>query len=132
MISEKQVKALINTKLEGTDVYLVDVSIDAANRISIEIDHNDGVSIQRCVEVSRHVENALDRDTEDFELQVSSPGLDKGFKVLQQYHKNEGKEIEVKLKEGRKLKGILLSVQEDGFTIEIRKKERIEGKRKSS
>lgn len=130
MITENQVRTLLEDKLEGTDLYIVDVAVDAANKIRVEIDHFEGVSIKRCVEVSRYLENALDREKEDFELQVSSPGLDKGFKVMQQYHKNIGKEVELKLKEGGKLKGILTEVKDNGVKLETKRKERIEGKKK--
>ena len=85
MITEKVIRTLIDEKLGGSETYLVDLSVSSSNQIKIELDRMEGVSIDECVAMSRHIESALDRETEDFELQVSSPGLDQPFKVFQQY-----------------------------------------------
>jgi ribosome maturation factor RimP len=79
---------------------------------------------------SRAIENSLDRDTEDFELEVSSPGLDAPFKVKEQYLKNIGRKVEVLLKDGHTYKGILLDYGFNNFSVEITKRVRIEGKKK--
>ncbi len=130
MISELNIKSLIEEKLEGTENFLVDVTVSSNNQIRVELDHPDGVKIDDCVAMSRHIESCFDRENEDFELQVSSPGLDHPFKVLPQYKKNIGREVSVLKVNGDKLKGILTAVDENEVEIEYATKEKIEGKKK--
>ena len=132
MIEKSLVNSLVEEKLKGTDYYLVDVSISPDNVISIEIDNDGGVSIDDCVELSRYVEEKLDREKEDFELEVGSSGITSPFKILRQYLKNIGKEVEMLLKNGIKLTGILKDADENGATITIGKKVKADGlKRKT-
>ncbi|WP_163709842.1 ribosome assembly cofactor RimP [Mangrovibacterium lignilyticum] len=129
MIEKSKIIQLIEEKLTD-DQFIVDVEISPANQISILIDSEIGITIDHCVAISRQVEGNLDRETEDFELQVASAGLGQAFKVFRQYVKNIGSEVEVVLKDGRKLEGILKSANEGGFELETSKKERVEGKKK--
>jgi ribosome maturation factor RimP len=76
----------------------------------------------------RHIENGFDRDVEDFELQVSSPGLDMPFGVIEQYYKNEGKKVSVVDNDGLKYTGILKNVTKGGFDLETEVK--VKGKTK--
>lgn len=99
------------------------------NKIIVLIDREGGVGINQCVEVSRFIEKSLDRDAEDFELEVSSAGLDAPFKVLRQYQKNIGKEVDVKLADGKKVKGQLIEANEKGITVQQVSKEKIEGRK---
>ncbi len=81
-----------------------------------------GITIDECGELHRYVEKNLDRNIEDYELQISSPGLDSPFKVIEQYYRNEGSKIEVVSKEGQKMTGILKNVTEGGFELETERK----------
>lgn len=130
MITVEQVKALIEDKLVEKDCFVVELEIASGNQINIEVDGLNGFSIQDCVEFSRAVENNLDREVEDFELHVSSPGLDKPLRVIQQYQKNVGRDVKVVLKEGNVVKGELKKVDEGGIMVEYSYKEKIEGKKK--
>ena len=127
MIDRQQVIDLTNEWLADKEYFLVDVTISKDDKITVEIDHAEGVWIEDCAELSRHIENGLSRDAEDFELEVGSAGLGQPFKVTQQYKNHIGLEVEVLTKDGKKLKGILKDATEDGFTITITKKEKIEG-----
>lgn len=129
MISDLHIRELAEKALEGTDSFLVDVHVTPMNKIIVLIDRNGGVNISQCVEVSRFIEKSLDRDAEDFELEVSSAGLDQPFKVLRQYEKNIGREVDVKLADGKKVKGELVSATADGITLKQVVKEKIEGKK---
>ena len=100
----------------------MDVTVQPGNTIVVEIDNREGVDIDRCVELSRFIESKLDRDTEDFELEVGSAGLTSPFKVLGQYRKNIGNEVEVLTKGGVKLSGVLKDAGEERFTVTITKK----------
>lgn len=129
MIDKKKIIQLVSEKLDE-GMFLVDVSVNAGNVIQIFVDSIDGVTIDQCVAISRHVETSLDRDREDFELQVSSPGLTENFKVTEQYLKNTGKEIEIVTKSGEKLKGVLLRADAEGIELETSSREKTEGHKK--
>ena len=130
MITEKQVLELIKEKLEEKNCFVVELEVRSGNDILLEVDGVEGFSIEDCMEFSRAIEHNLDREEEDFELHVSSPGLDKPFRVIQQYHKNIGRDVKVVLKEGSVVKGELKEVDDDGIVVEYSYKERIEGKKK--
>jgi len=112
------------------EYFIVQVIVKPGNAIEIVIDGNNGVNIQKCVEISRQVENKLDRETEDFELSVLSAGLSNPFLVHRQYLKNIGKKVEVKLRDENVVTGILTQVDSEGFNIETFELEKIEGKNK--
>ena len=112
----------------GDDLFLVDVAISADNHIVVEIDSYEGsVSIDNCVAITRAVEQAFDRDKEDYELEVGSAGLTSPLKVKAQYVKNIGNDVEVLTTQGTKLKGVLSEVGDDTFTIKVAKKVKPEG-----
>jgi ribosome maturation factor RimP len=106
---------------------LVDVVISKDDKITVEIDHAEGVWIEDCAELSRHIENGLNGEADDYELEVGSAGLGQPFKVIQQYRNHIGLEVEVLTKEGKKLKGILKEANENDFALAISKKEKVEG-----
>jgi len=112
------------------DQFIVEVTVGQANQISVLLDSDAGITIDDCIQVSRHIEGSLDREAEDFELQVSSAGLGQPFKVHRQYLKNLGKEVEVVLTNGLKQTGILKNVNESGFDLEVSKNEKLEGQKK--
>lgn len=130
MISKEKIQDIIEPIVEEKEAFIVDINVSTSNKIHVEIDSLKGFTINDCVEVSRLVESKLDRDEEDFELEVSSAGLSEPFKVIQQYQKNIGNDVETITKEGKKIKGILTEVNNDGFVIEEAKKVKVEGKKK--
>ena len=131
MIDKQQVISIaekwLNTK-EG--YFLVDVDVTLDNRIVVEIDQAEGVWIDDCVDLSRFIEASLDRDVEDYELEVGSAGIGQPFKVLQQYINHIGQEVEVLPKSGAKLKGILVSADEKGFAVQVQQKQKVEGSKR--
>jgi|TARA_B110000483_G_scaffold74384_1_gene92579 ribosome maturation factor RimP len=130
MITKKSISDLINQAIEGTDIFLVDLIISPSNQMVVEIDKVPAISIKECVSVSRHIERSLDREVEDFELSVTSPGLDKPFKKIEQYQKNVAKDLKVTLLDGTLLKGNLVSVTEEGIELTWMEKVKVEGKKK--
>lgn len=127
MIEKKVVSQLIEEKLASSSNYLVDVVIKPGNLIVVEIDNDEAVSIDDCAEFSRYLEEHLDRDVEDYELEVGSAGITSPFKVLRQYVKNIGNEVEMLLKNGSKLTGVLKSADENGVVVSVEKKVKPEG-----
>lgn len=127
MIEKKTVCQIVEEWLQGKNYFLVEVNISPDDKIVVEIDHKDGVWIEDCVALSRYIESKLDRDHEDYELEVGSAGVGQPFKVLQQYINYVGKEVEVLTKDGQKLHGLLKDADEAGFTVTCRKKVKPEG-----
>ena len=118
MIEKQKIEGLVKEFITGTGLFLVSVKISSGNRIVVQADKNEGITIDECAAIHRHIENGLDRDIEDFELQVSSPGLDLPFCVIEQYHKNEGKKVEVLDNDGSKYTGKLKNITDGGFELE--------------
>jgi ribosome maturation factor RimP len=130
MILKKQILKLIEKKLTDDGFFPVEVNVASGNRIEVLIDSDKGVPIGYCVEISRLIENSLDRDIEDFELEVSSPGIGEPFKVFKQYLKCVGRPVEVLTMDGRSQRGILDEVKDHGFVVKEEKKVKPEGKKK--
>ena len=127
MIDKNIISQLVNEKLASSDNYLVDVVIKPGNLIVVEIDNDEGVCIDDWAELSRYVESHLDREVEDFELEVGSAGITSPFKVLRQYIKNIGNEVEMLLKNGTKLSGVLKAADENGVIVTVEKQVKPEG-----
>jgi ribosome maturation factor RimP len=129
MITEAQVRKVLEEQLEGSPFFLVDVVVKPGSIIDIEVDKPEGITIGECREISKKVEAVFDREQEDFELTVSSPGLEKPFRVPQQYWKNVGRSVTVELLDGNKLEGKLILAQGDNIEVESRSREKVEGKK---
>ena len=130
MIDKTLVKSLVDEWLNDKAYFLTDLTVSADDRIVVEIDHEDGVWIEDCVALSRHIEDGLNRDEEDFELEVGSAGIGQPFKVLRQYEIHQGEDVEVLTKEGRKLKGALQDVTAENFTVVCQEKVKAEGEKR--
>ena len=130
MIDKNVVRNLVEEWLQDKEYFLVDVEISPDDRKEVEIDHADGVWIEDCVELSRYIEDRLDRDEEDYELEVGSAGLGQPFKVPQQYVNFIGKNVEVLDSDGKKVKGVLKSVDGNDFTVTVAEKVKQEGKKR--
>ena len=118
MIEKSNIEKLVNEFIKGTDIFLVAVKVSSSNRITILADTMQGINIDECVALHRHIEKNLDRNMKDFELQVSSPGIDMPFGVIEQFYKNEGKQVEVVDNEGARFTGNLKNVTIGGFELE--------------
>ena len=130
MIDKNIVRRLVDEWLEGKEYFLVDIQISPDSKVVVEIDHADGVWIEDCVELSKCIEENLSRDEEDYELEVGSAGLGQPFKVPQQYINFIGKEVEVLDHDGRKVSGILKSVDGNKFVVSVNEKVHVEGKKR--
>ncbi|WP_430933761.1 ribosome assembly cofactor RimP [Saccharicrinis sp. 156] len=130
MITKEQILEIITEKIEADGCFIVEVKVSATNKIMVLIDSMDGINIDYCIQISRLIESSFDREEEDFELEVSTPGLGQPLKVLNQYKKNIGREVEVTPFESAPFKGKLTQVYEDHFSVEEEKKVKIEGKKK--
>lgn len=127
MIEKKLVSQIVEEWLADKDYFLVEVAISPDDKIVVEIDHREGVWIEDCVELSRFIESKLNREEEDYELEVGSAGIGQPFKVLQQYVNHIGSEVEVLTKAGKKLTGVLREADAEKFVVGLVQKIKEEG-----
>jgi ribosome maturation factor RimP len=120
MIDKFKVLDIVKDVLEGSDKYLVNMKITPDNRIFVDIDGDNGINIDDCIEVSRAIENSLNRDEEDFELNVSSAGADSPLKMPRQYRRHVGRELSVEPFDGEKVEGRLTEAGDTQFTIKTK------------
>jgi ribosome maturation factor RimP len=129
MITVDRVTKLVEEKLEGTDMFIVELSVKPGNKIEILVDRDSGLALEDCLSVSRHVEGNLDREIEDYSLDVSSPGVGRPLKLKRQYVKNVGRTVNVKRTDGTIVEGILVSSDDEKIVIHTRTREEVPGKK---
>ena len=130
MIDTERIREIIDEKLAGTDLFLVGIRQSPSNEIEITIDSDTSVGLDRCAELSRAVEEAFDRDAEDFELTVMSAGIGQPLTMLRQYRKLIGREVEAVLKDGSKLTAVLKDASAEALTLSYSEKVAVEGKKR--
>ena len=120
MVTVEAITELIEQRIKETDIFVVEVAVKAGNVIRVYVDRPDGISIDECVKISRHLNEMMDREVEDFALEVSSPGLTAPLKVKQQYEKNLGRSIDILFLDGDRLTGKVKSVLDKGVILETK------------
>jgi ribosome maturation factor RimP len=131
MLKRESIIKLAEEKAKEIEAFLVDVIITTSNKIIVEVDSFTNIRINDCATISRYIESNLDREIEDFELEVSSPGLESPFKVFKQYQKAIGKKVSVLQNNGIKIEGELLEANEKELQVKFEKIEKnIETKKK--
>ena len=130
MVIKELIEELIKEYITDNQLFLVDIEISRENDITVTIDSFLGIDIEHCVRISRLIEQGLNRDDEDFSLTVTSAGLDQPFKVPEQYIKFLGKEVDIILKKGTKIKGILSGFENNTAEISTTVMEVVPGKKR--
>lgn len=121
----------IQEQIVARNLYIIEIKISKDNDVEIVIDSENGiVELDDCVEISRFFETCFDREKEDYSLTVTSAGLDQPFKVLKQFVKAIGSEVEVALKGGKKLIATLTAADENGIELKYSQRETVEGSKK--
>jgi ribosome maturation factor RimP len=123
MLLKEEIKKYASEKALEINGFVVDVNISANNVITIFFDKNNGVLVDDCLVISKYIQEKFDKDVEDYELTVCSPGLTNPLKVKQQYIKNIGKEVSVKTNDGKRKIGILKNFETD-LVLEVLKKKK--------
>ena len=118
MIRKEDIGQLIRKYPGGEDFFIVDIHVSPSNKITVIADRTKGISIDECARISKFIEQNLDREKEDYELVVSSPGLDSPFTVIEQYRKNIGENIKIQLANGETHKGKLYGIKKDNILLE--------------
>ena len=122
MITEEQVRELVEKQIKGSELFLVDIIISGSNDIRVLLDSMEGVRIEQCADLSRWLTVELDLIDENHSLEVSSPGVDTPLVLRQQYEKNIGRDVEVLFTDGKKKKGRLLAISDTGIELEVGEK----------
>jgi ribosome maturation factor RimP len=94
---EKVNGLVVEALLEKPYVFLIDLTITDSFKVIVNLDGDNGVALQDCIDVSRFIENNLDREEQDFSLEVASVGVGSPLKMIRQYKKNVGRTLIVKL-----------------------------------
>ncbi|MBP8959176.1 MAG: ribosome assembly cofactor RimP [Bacteroidales bacterium] len=128
MVDKKKIEELVRQYINDTDIFLVDIKVNQRNKITVIVDTREGITIEQCADLNLYLERNLNRDEEDFELQVSSPGIGTPFHVREQYLKSQGKTVEVIDYENNRYTGTLHNITDNGFELECNPKQT--GKRK--
>ena len=131
MINKETVENIAQEWLRDKEYFLVDVTLGEDNKISVEIDHQDGVWIDDCAELSRFIEEKLGTEGEDYDLEVGSAGLGQPFRVRRQYEIHIGSPVETQTRDGHKYQGTLVEVSDEGFSMEVEQKVKPEGAKRA-
>ncbi len=122
-MEQKRVLDLLKEALqENESLFVVDVKFSDANKINITLDGDDGINLKECIRISRYIENDLDRDEEDFSLEVSSSDIAAPIKIIRQYNKNIGRIVKLKTLT-EKFEGTLIKVNENDIELEWKARE---------
>ncbi len=130
MIKAADIENVVRQRTDADGVFIVELTVSTDNVIRLVVDHKQGISIDYCAELTHLIENNFDRNIEDYELEVSSAGIGCELKVLGQFEKNLGNEVEVTYPNGSHKNGILTAADEGGFEVDIDERIQVEGQKK--
>ena len=119
MSFKEKVQHLLNTALEERqDLFLIELKISEGNKINVVIDGDNGVNLQDCIDISRAIEHNLDREEEDFSLEVASAGATSLLRLARQYKKNLGRKLKVKKNSGEEIEAEITAADDNNITLE--------------
>lgn len=131
MIDKQELKTWVENKLQGTGYELITLQVSAQNDILIEVDKMEGVDVDFCAELNHYLVEQLDaQGVEDYSLEVGSVSLTAPFVAKMQYQKHLGHDVEVLAADGKKYRGVLVSVDEATFALEAEVMVQVEGKKR--
>lgn len=119
---KEKVEQLISEGVEGTDIFLVKLTVSSSNDINVLLDSDSGLTLANCRTVSRAIESNLDREEEDFSLTVSSAGIGEPL-ALRQYKKNVGRKVQVTLTEGEIIEAKMVAADDKVVELEWKSRE---------
>ncbi len=127
MISVSTIEKALEEKIHGTDLFLVDVAVKPSGQVFVEVDKDPAISISELAGLNRHLERYFEGEADDFDIRVSSPGLDRPLRHARQFAKNIGREVKLVLLDGSSVEGELAGMEEEGLELIIKKK--VKGKK---
>jgi len=132
MIQAINIKEIAYSKVKEMNCYLVDIKVSKNNDIKVTFDKKEGISLDDCVSLTKHIEEKLDREIEDFSLSVSSPGIYSPFIVPNQFFKNYNNKVDILMKSGQMFQGILQEFDCKTETIHLKSKKNLKNNFKLS
>ncbi len=130
MITESDIRQIVAQRLEQDDCFIVEAKVSKDNDITLVVDSLKGISVDYCIELSHLIEDSLDRNVEDFSLEVSSAGIGCVLQVPMQFVKNIGNEVEITHLNGSRTKGVLTAADNDHFEVDCEERVVVEGAKK--
>ncbi len=130
MIDCKKITEIAERILEGSDLFVVDCTCSPSNDVELVVDSDTSVPIDACVKLSDAINEAFDRDEEDFSLTVASAGIGSPLKVYRQYAKLVGRPVEVLLASGTKILATLTAATPSSITLSYDEKRTVEGRKR--
>ncbi len=128
MITSEHVRQMVQHHLEGTTHFLVAVELRPGNKLVVEVDNDRAITLQELADLNRAVREDMGPEADDFEMQFSSPGMGRPFKVERQYQKHIGRLVDVLLLDGRSLQGRLASHDQHGIGLHIQHPSKVKGR----
>ena len=128
MVTEQQVRHSLERHLEGTTHFVVDVAVRPGPKVVVEVDNDKAITLEELARLNKAVREDLGDAADDCELQFSSPGMGRPFKVARQYHKHVGRVVELLFTDGRVLEGMLVSYNENEMGIRIQHPSKVKGR----
>lgn len=128
MITEAHVRSIVERHLGGTTHFLVDVELRPGNKLVVEVDDDRAITLSELAALNKAVRDDLGPEADDYELQFSSPGMGRPFKVMRQYQKHLGRIVDVTLADGRSLHGQLAAVNDATLGLRIQHPSKVKGR----
>jgi len=107
---------------ENESLFLIDLKVGADNSIQVVVDGDEGVPLSECIRISRHVEHNLDREQEDFSLEVTTPSITEPIRDRRQFNKNLGRTLQLKTDKGD-FEGKLIEITDGQLILEWKSRE---------
>lgn len=118
MVNQQEIESFVVSEFEGTEHFLVELDFVPGSKLSIYADSFEFFTIDDCMDLSRALKKKFGEELDEYDIMVSSAGMDRPFKTMKQYHKNLGKEVKVVLLDGKSVIGNLNKVQENVIFVE--------------
>ncbi|MEF9949695.1 MAG: ribosome assembly cofactor RimP [Mucinivorans sp.] len=129
-MTKEELTHFIEGQLAESDLFVVDITISAASDIDVTLDSDSAVSIEQCIALTRAVEEAFDRQAEDYSLTIGSAGIGQPLRLQRQFAKLVGCDLDVVMADGRKMHGELVAYDPEQITIKYMAREVVEGKKR--
>lgn len=124
MMDTEKIRGLVNNAIaQNPELFLIDLNFLSNNKIYVEVDGDNGLPLNECIRISREIEHNLDRDKEDFSLEVTSPDVSNPLKTKRQYKKNINRILTVKLNDNSTVEGLLINVAINEIELEWKVRE---------
>jgi ribosome maturation factor RimP len=128
MVTEARVRQSLERHLEGTTHFVVDVAVRPGPKVVVEVDNDKAITLEELARLNKAVRDDLGADADDCELQFSSPGMGRPFKVARQYQKHIGRLVELVLADGNTVQGQLVDLADEQLSLRIQHPSKVKGR----